>query len=403
MITSIFFNLILLLFPLLLYVFYIVYSEVSIKEEKKLFFDLALFTSYYMCLKFGKLNFYNMFILSFPLFLSLCLERKLSYVILSILSCVFLSNRLDIPVYLFVFKYILIYLLSFKTKMKKQNSYILLNIVFYAIIIIFLPTKKVSLDNANVMISIMLMICIMINIIVFFEKRIADIFNSYRTFHVLSKEKKFYESLFKITHEIKNPLAVCKGYLDMIDVTNQKKAMKYVSIINQEINRTLELLKDFSSISKSINIKREKIDISMLIDDIDDEMKFIATKNIKFKCQNIEDEIYVNGDYDRLKQVLINIIKNSKEAIEKEGNISLKIYPSCNNVYIVIKDDGCGFDDEERKNVGKPFYTTKKNGTGLGVCFSKEIIEKHNGSINYYSKKNKGTTVKIKLPILKAS
>ena len=71
--------------------------------------------------------------------------------------------------------------------------------------------------------------------------------------------------------------------------------------------------------------------------------------------------------------------------------------------FITIKDNGVGMDKETSKKIGTAFYTTKKNGTGLGVCFSREIVEKHNGTIEYFSKQGKGTMVKIILPINKTS
>ena len=69
---------------------------------------------------------------------------------------------------------------------------------------------------------------------------------------------------------------------------------------------------------------------------------------------------------------------------------------------IVVTDDGCGMEKIICDKIGTPFFTTKKNGTGLGVCFSKEIIEKHGGIIKYYSKLGEGTKVVINLPLKKA-
>ena len=115
------------------------------------------------------------------------------------------------------------------------------------------------------------------------------------------------------------------------------------------------------------------------------------------------DEIYIEGDYDRLKQVLINLIKNSIESIKKDdiGLIKLKINYTFKKVCIILEDNGIGMNKETLKRIGEPFYTTKKNGTGLGVKLSKEIVELHNGKIIYESKLGKGTMVKIFLPIKK--
>lgn len=216
----------------------------------------------------------------------------------------------------------------------------------------------------------------------------------------LTKEKKLYESLFKITHEIKNPIAVCKGYLDMFNISDEKKANKYINIINQEIDRTLLLLNDFSNVSK-MKVDKSLIDINMLIEDVCDETALMFDDKIKFKYSISDDEIYINGDYNRLKQVFINVIKNAKESIKDKGCVFLDTKIKKDKYYIYVKDSGIGMDKQTLENIGTAFYTTKKDGTGLGVCLSKEIINKHNGSIQYFSNKKKGTTVQICLPILK--
>ena len=211
-------------------------------------------------------------------------------------------------------------------------------------------------------------------------------------------EKVFYESLFKITHEIKNPLAVCKGYLDMFDANNISKSNRYAGIINEEINRTLSILNDFSSASK-LKINKEPIDIDILIDDVCDEMKFVFKNKIDLNVKLLNKEIYINADYNRLKQVLVNALKNSYESIDKNGIINVTSKIRNNNYYLTITDNGCGMDKDTLKRVGDAFYTTKKKGTGLGVCLSKEIIKAHDGNMIYESKKGEGTTLRIMIPI----
>ena len=107
------------------------------------------------------------------------------------------------------------------------------------------------------------------------------------------------------------------------------------------------------------------------------------------------------ADYNRLKQVLVNIIKNSMEA-KIEGKIltiKLKIKVSKCNIKIIISDNGIGMTKEELNRLGEVFYTTKPNGTGIGVNLSKEIIERHNGTLTYESEKYLGTNVIIDLPV----
>ena len=105
------------------------------------------------------------------------------------------------------------------------------------------------------------------------------------------------------------------------------------------------------------------------------------------------------GDYDRLKQVFVNVIKNSIEAIDNNGIIDMSIRINGKKVIITISDNGVGMTTDELKDVKEMFYTTKKNGTGLGVALSNEIIVAHNGKMEYESIKNVGTKCIITLPL----
>ena len=113
-----------------------------------------------------------------------------------------------------------------------------------------------------------------------------------------------------------------------------------------------------------------------------------------------DDELYINGDYGRLTQVLINIIKNSIEAISNKGKIIVKTSLEKNNIIIKVIDDGEGISKEKIDKIKEPFYSTKQNGSGLGVSLSQEIIKKHNGKISYDSIKDIGTTVTISIPAI---
>lgn len=203
------------------------------------------------------------------------------------------------------------------------------------------------------------------------------------------------EELFEISHEIKNSLAVMKGYMALFDGSIEKYH-KYIPFLEKSLDHSIELLTDFKDIG-NLNLDLDIIDINYLLEEIIELYKpIISSKGIKLICNNLDEELFVEGDYKRLKQVFINILKNSIDALEGEhGNITIETN-SNDNITIIFKDDGCGMDEYTLSNVFKPFYTTKKYGTGLGMYISKEIIDKHNGSIEYM-RNEKGISVKIKL------
>lgn len=399
MIISVFLNILYLLFPFFCYFFYIIYSRVTFEKEKNLFFDLMLFTSYYMCSRFGEFNLAMILIINVPLLLALYKKRTITSILLAFFISMFLANTYLSFSNLIYAEYAMILILGIFTSYKIVNIFVAIKAFLSLIVFIYLSS---SFSNFIFVVLFWFIIYIFLNLVLILYRKTENIIKMIYSLNEITKEKTLYESLFKITHEIKNPLAVCKGYLEMFDVKNEKKANKYINIINQEIDRTLLLLKDFSDVSK-IKVEKNLMDISMLIEDVCDEVELAFNKDVKFRCNILDDEIIINGDYNRIKQVLINMIKNAKEAIVDKGMVVLEGKKVSGSYIIYIKDNGSGMDKETSLNVGTAFYTTKKNGTGLGVCLSKEIIERHGGKIEYFSKKDKGTTVKISLPITKTS
>ena len=113
-----------------------------------------------------------------------------------------------------------------------------------------------------------------------------NITNLYQNLTELEKDKNIKNSLFKITHEVKNPIAVCKGYLEMIDINNKEKTSKYIKIINQEIDRSLDIMTDFMEFSK-IKIKKEIMDINILLENIKEEFKIFSNNKAPLRL-NLE-------------------------------------------------------------------------------------------------------------------
>jgi two-component system sporulation sensor kinase B len=215
----------------------------------------------------------------------------------------------------------------------------------------------------------------------------------------MERDNKLRDSLFKLTHEIKNPIAVCKGYLDMLNLENRDKSEKYIRIVKSEIDRSLNIMNDFMEYSK-IKVSKEIFDMTLLLDEIYDSFKLLVdNKRIKFIYDNTYEDIYIWGDFNRLKQVFVNIIKNSIESMENGGIIKMVVKVNSNQVFISISDNGIGMTLEELSNIKEMFYSTKKNGTGLGVALSNEIVLAHNGELNYSSVLNEGTVCTVSLPM----
>ena len=289
-------------------------------------------------------------------------------------------------------KYLCIYILGFITGM----------IFLLSIISIFIPSKKFLINNPSITIML-IVLSLIINIIMFslFIKyqRIVDLDD---TLEDLEKEKSINESLFHLNHEIKNPLAVVNGYLDMMDRTKIKdKKEKYLEIIKKEVKRSITIINDFSSFGRLKNIDKEPIDLSMIFEDIIYTFKPLVKKSNGIIHYENKDELYIEGDYERLKQAFINIIKNSIESKDKDFLIiDIKVKKLKHSYKITIIDNGKGMSNDVLNRIGEVFYSTKHTGTGIGIAYIKKIIELHKGKINYKSKEKEGTTVIINLPIL---
>lgn len=391
----------LILFPMILYLLYNAYNEVYNLRKSDLCLDFAIITSFYLVLTFRPDNYsYPYLMMNVPLSLAYLKDRRKSILAISLLCILILSFNYEISFIYFMFEY-LIYFVLYKImdKFTFANLFIIMKLFFF---LLYEVLEKPYLFGNNTYISkaltILIPFILVTYIIIFAFKKASTIITYKEDSKKLEKEKELRLSLFKITHEIKNPIAVCKGYLDMFDFNDINKSKKYVGVMKNEINRVLILLEDFLSINK-IKIEKDIIDINLLLEEMTNSfLPILKEKNID-KIFNInKDELFINADYNRLNQVFINIMKNSIEAITDNGVISVFLVKNKDSIEIHIEDNGIGMDEEELNNIKKPFFTTKKRGTGLGVYLSRQIVEAHGGKIEYASKKYIGTKTIVILP-----
>lgn len=402
---AIFTKIILILFPILMYLVFSCYNVLNNGKMNRIIFIITMCTSLYLSLDYISINSISKIYLFCNIPILICYFKRewLLGVIFSIIVIVYNYYVYDISNLLSILKFI-IYLVGYFILCKKREfNYLFFKVMavvqgFFLAFEYFMNPNTDIKDIHIIMIYMILILCISYLSLYLFK--LADNITSlYVNMNKVNEENKLKNSLFKLTHEIKNPIAVCKGYLDMINIDNKEKTVKYIGIIKSEIDRSLNVMNDFMEYSK-IKVNLEMFDMNVLLEEINDLFSLlIKDKNIEFNYHNSYDEIYVNGDYERLKQVFINIIKNSIESIGNSGIIGMDALIINREVLIKISDTGMGMTEEELANVKEMFYTTKKNGTGLGVALSNEIILAHSGKITYDSVKDVGTTCIVSLPI----
>lgn len=204
-----------------------------------------------------------------------------------------------------------------------------------------------------------------------------------------------------VAHEIRNPLTSLKGFTKIIhDDLDGGSNRGYLKIMMDEIDRINFIVSEFMVLSKPHLVNFALTDLSKIITDV------ITLLNTQAIMKNIEIVPEINGksvmlkcEENQIKQVLVNIIKNAIEATSEGGTIFVKLEKRATIVSVSIIDHGIGIPEENINLLGKPFYTTKSEGTGLGIMISKKIIQNHNGEFKIVSEPNKGTKVSISLPI----
>lgn len=399
-------NVVLVIFPILLYLLLMCYKNEVSKSYNNLLLSISLITSLYLCLRFG-IKDENSKILLFcniPIVISLMKKNTFLGVLLSIINivyCYFVYPSIVCIVFIKYVSYFILYICARKRRLSTEGFILSIAVLqgFFLSFEYFFKETNLSLNSFIELIVIVFVYYSISFLILYVFKLIEKIRGLNNSIKILEKDKIVKDSLFKLTHEIKNPLAVIKGYLDMIDLNNKEKAQKYLGIIREETNRSLNIINDFMEFNK-IKITKTEIDLNLLLDDVYDLFKIIMkNNNVKLIYNNKnDDDIYIKGDYERLKQVIINLIKNSIEAINDSGKVKLSSKICNKYTDIIVEDNGIGMTEEALAQVKEMFYTTKKEGSGLGVALSNEIIKAHGGELIYSSKENVGTKVIIRLP-----
>ncbi len=210
-----------------------------------------------------------------------------------------------------------------------------------------------------------------------------------------------------IAHEINNPLnninLTAEVLLDDMDEMSREEKEELLKDILVQVERARDIVHHLLSFSRKKTTTKEKVDLAEILETtlnfLRNELKIA---NTKLKTQIQKGVAVVSGNRNQLQQVLVNIILNAVQAMGRGGELEIRLEtdPDRNEAIIYIKDNGPGMPKEVLQHVLEPFYTTKKDGTGLGLSVSYGIIKDHKGDISIETAKGQGTTVKIVLPLI---
>lgn len=205
-----------------------------------------------------------------------------------------------------------------------------------------------------------------------------------------------------VAHEVRNPLQVTRGFLQLLGAkSNNDKDKSYMVLAIDELDRASEIITDFLTFAKPQLENTTLLSIGEELQKIEGILVPLATMQGGIINVHCTSNLYVKGNSSKLKQALINIIKNSIEALGEDGVIDIKAYEQNNQVVIRVKDNGEGMSESDIARLGEPYYSKKIKGTGLGLMVTYRIIEVMEGSIMFSSIKGKGTEAVILLPVSK--
>lgn len=203
-----------------------------------------------------------------------------------------------------------------------------------------------------------------------------------------------------IAHEIRNPLTSLRGFTQLLQF-DLGANHEYVDIMINEIDRINTIVSELLLLAKPNKFEFKQVLLQKLLDDMITLMNGQANLHgveIQLILESSIEDCYIYGIENKIKQVLINIVKNAIEAMPDGGLLIIKVGFDQDQVVLHFIDHGYGIPSEVLENIGQPFYTTKEKGTGLGLMVCYSIIESHQGILSIDSQEGKGTVVQIKLP-----
>lgn len=269
-----------------------------------------------------------------------------------------------------LFSYLIVNDISFKSDFR-----------LFGLVLIFILIELVAITLGTKLIEILI------------EKKLMQ-----REIQRAEKLNTLSEMAASIAHEVRNPLTVVKGFLQLMQQNKENQSGEYLPLVLSELGRAEGIINDYLNFAKPQFDKVELVNLKTSVSDVVTLLVPLALKqNVKLKGEILA-EPFLYTDKNQLKQALINLIKNAIEATESGGYVHTKLYDQDKKAVITIKDNGKGMTKEQLSRIGTLFYSTKEKGTGVGTTVSVRIIEAMNGTISFTSKQNEGTLVTIKLP-----
>lgn len=206
-----------------------------------------------------------------------------------------------------------------------------------------------------------------------------------------------------ISHEVRNPLTTCKGFLQLSHQEETEPHVKhYIGTAIQELDRASNIINDYLTFAKPAPEILEEISVCDEIQNVVNILTPLANmNNVQLKSSKLDCvKCQISGDRKKLQQSLINIVKNGIEAMHGGGELKITLTSDHDSVRIEIRDEGSGMSQHQMNRLGEPYFTTKQNGTGLGMMVSFSLIKGMGGQVDVDSEIGKWTLFSIEFPVI---
>ncbi|SMB92631.1 PAS domain S-box-containing protein [Desulfonispora thiosulfatigenes DSM 11270] len=203
------------------------------------------------------------------------------------------------------------------------------------------------------------------------------------------------QTVASVAHEIKNPLTTIKGFLDLSLKSNIDLDKSQLTLLTSEVDRCITIASDFLACTKKSNQAKKILNLEKIIRNhsllLEKDALFNQVK-LDLKLDEVSNLLIYENE---IKQLLLNLTRNSIEAMEQGGKLIISLNEDKDHVYLKIKDNGKGIPEEVLEKLGTPFLTTKENGTGLGMTICYQIAERNNAKLTINSGQGLGTEITV--------
>jgi two-component system, sporulation sensor kinase E len=204
-----------------------------------------------------------------------------------------------------------------------------------------------------------------------------------------------------VAHEIRNPLTVIKGYLQLMDNKPPFFRPESRGIIFQELSRIEVFLSGFISLARSKAIKKVPQDLNYILEQLYPAIQAYAGWLDMGTELLLRDNLPILAvDAEEIKELVIHLVRNAIEAMLPQGRLTIGTIQESGSVVLYVSDEGSGIPQGQLEKIFDPFYTTKSNRTGLGLAIGRSIVDRHQGRIEIDSQVGVGTTVRILFPVV---